>query len=64
LEKKIPKFKVENIAYDTDGEDVVLPKKLEFMVPDNIAQDVDELEQYLSDKISEKTGFCHDGFRY
>jgi hypothetical protein len=56
-------YKVTNIKYDTDGEDVNLPNELEITVPDNIqSQGYEATEQYISDEISNKTGFCHEGF--
>jgi hypothetical protein len=55
------KFKVYNIKYDTDGVKVKLPKELEINVPDDIT-DREDIEQILSDEISNITGFCHFGF--
>jgi hypothetical protein len=55
------KYTVYNIEYDTDGEDVDLPEKLEINVPDHITESED-IEQILSDEISNITGFCHFGF--
>jgi hypothetical protein len=55
------KYVVYNIKYDTDGVKVKLPKKLEIDVPDDITEQED-IEQILSDEISNITGFCHFGF--
>ena len=55
------KFKVINIDYDTDGENIELPTEMEIDVPENY--DSEEILQYLSDKISDDTGFCHFGFK-
>jgi len=55
------KYTVYDIKYDTDGEDVDLPEKLEINVPDHITESED-IEQILSDEISNITGFCHFGF--
>ena len=52
------KFIVTGIKYDTDGEKVDLPDSLEIEVPDN----EEDIEQFLSDEISNRTGFCHFGF--
>jgi hypothetical protein len=49
-----------DIKYDTDGEDIDLPSQLEIEVPDNIEED--EIDEYISDEISNITGFCHFGF--
>lgn len=54
------KYLVTNIDYDTDGEDVDLPNKLEIEVPDNL--DEDGISEFISDKISDITGFCHNSF--
>lgn len=54
------KFIVTDIKYDTDGEEIDLPKVLEIDVPNDI--ETDEIEEYLSDEISNQTGFCHFGF--
>ena len=57
------KFKVYNIKWDTDGEDVDLPNELIIEVPsDEVLEE--ELDDYLSDEISNVTGFCHFGFEY
>ncbi len=55
------KYKVENIKYDTDGEDIELPEVLEITIDDSIT-DQEDIEQILSDEISNITGFCHFGF--
>lgn len=54
-------YKVTNIEYDTDGEDVSLPKELDIEVPADL-EDGYEIEEYISDEISNQTGFCHKGF--
>jgi hypothetical protein len=51
-------FLLTDIEYDTDGVKVDLPKTLEIVVPD----DIEDIEDYLSDEISNRTGFCHLGF--
>lgn len=55
------KYKVTNIDYDTDGEEIELPTELEIDVPTNIT-DGYEIEEYISDEISNTSGFCHKGF--
>lgn len=54
------KYIVSDIIYDTDGEDVDLPSELTIEVPDDVEQD--DIEEYIGDKISDKTGFCHIGY--
>jgi len=52
---------VTNIQYDTDSHKPKLPKELKVIVPDNI-QDYEEIAEYISDEISNITGYCHFGF--
>ncbi len=52
------KYEVTNIQYDTDGEEVDLPSTLTIDVPN----DIEDVEEYISDEISKQTGFCHLGF--
>jgi len=54
------KYIVTNIEYDTDGEEVDLPKSLTVVVPTGM--NAEEKNEYLSNKISDETGFCHKGF--
>jgi uncharacterized ubiquitin-like protein YukD len=51
---------VTNVKYDTDGEKVDLPSTLEIKIPVDL--DEEEIDEFVSDKISELTGFCHKGF--
>ena len=56
-EKYIFKMKVTNIDWDTDGDKELkasLPQEMD--VPDNMS--LDEISDYISDKV----GFCHNGF--
>ncbi len=55
------KYLVTKIDYDTDGVKVKLPKKLVIEVPNDI-EDKDEKIEFISDEISNITGFCHKGF--
>ena len=57
------KYKVNGIQYDTDGEDIELPKELEIEVSNYITNQ-DMIEELLSNEISNITGFCHSGFSY
>jgi hypothetical protein len=52
---------VKNIEYDTDGEIIDLPKQLEIEIPNHII-DEEEIEDYVSEEISNITGFSHKGF--
>ncbi len=54
------KYTVTNIKYDTDGQKIDLPTKMEMEIPDDVEDD--EIEEYISDEISNRTGFCHLGF--
>lgn len=55
------KYTVSNIKYDTDNEDVQLPNELIINVSEDIT-DPYEIDEYISDEISNITGFCHTGF--
>jgi len=55
------KYLVTDIIYDTDGEDINLPEELEIEVPEDI-EDGYEINEFISDEISNITGFCHKGF--
>ena len=48
-----------NIRWDTDGEDLDLPRTVHLEVA---TQYPEELECLVSDEISDRTGFCHFGF--
>ena len=49
-----------NIEWDTDGEDIDLPNTLEIDVPDST--DAEDIDEYISDELSNITGFCYFGF--
>lgn len=55
------KYTITDIQYDTDGEDVKLPSELTINVPEEITEP-EEIDDYISDEISNVTGFCHKGF--
>ena len=57
-------FTVSNIDWDTDGEEIDLPDEMTVNVKEDEQLEDDEIEQYISDKISDETGFCHFGFNY
>lgn len=57
------KYLVNSILYDTDGEDVDLPKTLEIELSDTIT-DEEEIVSDLCDEISNITGYCHFGFTF
>jgi hypothetical protein len=46
-----------------DGEDLDLPSQLLIPIPEHM-EDEEEIEDYVSDTITEDTGFCHKGFGY
>ena len=52
---------VTTIKYDTDGLTLSLPEQISVAIPDTIT-DLDDIEVFVSDKISDITGFCHFGF--
>jgi hypothetical protein len=52
---------VTDITYDTDGENIDLPKELTVELPEDVITD-DDISEYVSDYISNYTGYCHFGF--
>jgi hypothetical protein len=50
-----------DIQYDTDGMPVDLPNEIDIEVPIDITEE-DDVADYLSDEISNRTGYCHFGF--
>ena len=52
---------VTKIKYDIDDLTVQLPGQLLVVIPHTIT-DLDDIEVFVSDKISDITGFCHFGF--
>ena len=53
---------VTDIVWDTDSEKVDgLPEQVSVKIPASI-KNRDEAEEYISDKLSEVSGFCHEGF--
>ena len=58
----IKKVTVTDIMWDTDGEKVDgLPVQILIEIPTSI-KNRDDAEEYVSDKVSEVGGFCHEGF--
>ena len=55
------KYQVSNIKFDTDGIETDLATNMIIEVDDEIT-DKDEIEEFISDEISNQTGYCHFGF--
>jgi hypothetical protein len=61
---------VTDIEWDTDGEEVDLPTEIKVEIPTSIliyrfedSQDLEqEIDDYVSDEISNISGFCHTGY--
>jgi hypothetical protein len=56
---------VTNIQWDTDGDKKLaqsLPNQLTINIPKDIVSD-EEIDEYVSDEISNISGFCHYGFK-
>ena len=52
-------YKAFDIAYDTDGENVDLPKEMTLDLEDGAEPSLE-----LADLISDRTGFCVEAFRF
>ena len=55
-------YTVTDIKYDTDGEKVKLPKVMVIEVPEEEHTCYEDIEHFISEEISNRTGFCHEGF--
>lgn len=60
------KYTAKNIQWDTDGEDIDLPTEMTVDIPneDFVKMSTDEVNEYISNEISDITGFCHNGFSF
>jgi len=56
------KFTVTDIEYDTDGQKIDLPTEMVINIPDHVGDTYEDIEQYIGDEISNRTGYCHFGF--
>jgi hypothetical protein len=56
-------FKITNIDYDINDEQVVLPESFIVQVSD-MAIEVMCIKSMLSNYIKDRTGYTHDGFDY
>lgn len=54
-------FDLDDECFDLDNECVELPTEMVITVPEGL--NAEESLQFISDKISEDTGFCHYGFK-
>ena len=54
-------YRVFSIRYDIDDGPASTPEELIIGVP---AEEMERLEDFLSDEISQQTGWCHNGFQY
>lgn len=62
-------YTASGIQWDTDGDKELfysLPTEIDVEVPVSIVDggDESEIEQYISDYITDVTGYCHNGFSY
>ena len=56
------RYTITNIIWDTSEPFASsLENEMVIDVPDNITEP-DEIEEYISDEISDRSGFCHKGF--
>lgn len=68
MEKEFRIFHLQNIDWDTDGDKSLkksLPKSMRVVVTmDDVENldDMDEVDDYISDYISDEIGFCHYGY--
>ena len=59
------KYTVTDISYDFGGQDMgdtqLPPSTLEINVPEDF-EHPEDIDQYISDQISDITGWCHMGY--
>jgi hypothetical protein len=59
------KIKVTEIMWDVDSEENPdLPEEMEFEILSGEDADDFEIEETLSELISDETGWCHNGFKW
>jgi hypothetical protein len=60
----IKSYKVTNIDWDTDGEQLDLPS--ECLINIEVSSDITEkeVEESISNAITDMSNFCHNGFNY
>ena len=58
------KILVTDIEWDVDDEEDMVDLPSELTLETNEDLHGDELEEWISDEISNETGFCHRGFQY
>lgn len=57
------KYIITNIEWDADKQTKkTLPKEVVVNVPDEEHTCYEDIEQYISDELSNVTGYCHEGF--
>ena len=57
------KYIITDIEYDTDAKTKKgLPKELTIVIPDYVENTYEDIEYYISEEISNITGFSHKGF--
>ena len=56
-------YTITNIDWDVDhpAEYELLPDTMKVQVPEDV-KEPEDIDEYISDKITEETGFCHKGF--
>ena len=54
---------IKNIEYDTDEENVELPTELKIELESHLTE-IEDIEDFISDEISNITGFFHLKFNY
>jgi hypothetical protein len=58
------KYRVFNIKWDIDDGEGSTPSELIIDVPAENTNTPDDIEQYLTDEISNISGWCHDGYDF
>lgn len=59
----MPRISIADITYNASPEVAAdLPQSIDVDVPEGL--EMEDLQEFLSDTISNQTGFCHTGFTF
>ena len=60
----VKSFRIYDIKWDTDGEDVDLPQEIESVSFNVYGCSKEDICDIIGNYLSTEYGFCHEGFRY
>ena len=57
-------YRVFDIKYDTDDDDVDLPEEMVVKINTHEYKNADEIEEAICNEISDRTGYCIIGYQF